>query len=68
MMSARSHHRARHASQLEYASYFALIFAISIPTALIRSALPARRSTTNRFFLTEAWAMAGRVTPQIFTV
>ncbi len=68
MMSARSHHHARHENQLEYALYFALILAISIPTALVRSVLPARRSTAQRFFLTEAWAMAGRVTPQIFTV
>ena len=59
-------HRVRHASRVEYALYFALVLAISIPTALVRSLLPNRSAEPRRFFLAEAWAMAHRVTPQIF--
>jgi hypothetical protein len=68
-MNAETHHhghRTRHASRLEYALYFALVLAISIPTALVRSVLPNRSGHARRFFLAEAWAMAHRVTPQIF--
>ena len=71
-MTAQTHHghahRVRHANRLEYACYFTLILAISIPTALVRSVLPNRTAEPRRFFLAEAWAMAQRVTPQIFTV
>lgn len=71
-MTAQTHsahgHRVRHASRLEYAFYFTLILAISIPTALVRSLLPNRGTEARRFFLAEAWAMAHRVTPQIFAV
>jgi hypothetical protein len=69
-MTAHTHHghahRARRASRLEYAFYFALILMISVPTALVRSALPDRGGGPRRFFLAEAWSMAQRVTPQIF--
>jgi hypothetical protein len=69
-MTAQTHHghahRVRHASRPEYALYFALILAISIPTALVRSVLPRRDPEPRRFFLAEAWAMAQRVTPQVF--
>jgi predicted membrane channel-forming protein YqfA (hemolysin III family) len=58
--------RARHASRLEYALYFVLILAISVPTAAIRSVMPNRSGHARRFFMAEAWAMAQRVTPQIF--
>ncbi len=68
MTTATAHHRAHHASRLEYALYFALILLISVPTALVRTLLPSRRRGARRFFLAEAWSMAGRVTPQIFTV
>jgi len=61
-------HRPRHASRAEYAVYFALILLISIPTALVRSLMPHRSPAPRRFFLSEAWAMAHRVTPQIFAV
>lgn len=71
-MTAQTHsghgHRVRHANRLEYALYFTLILAISIPTALVRSVLPSRGTEPRRFFLAEAWAMAHRVTPQIFAV
>ncbi len=71
-MTVQTHHghahRVRHANRLEYALYFALILAISIPTALVRSVLPNRTAEPRRFFLAEAWAMAQRVTPQIFAV
>ncbi len=53
---------------LEYACYFTLILMISMPTALVRSVLPDRTAEPSRFFLAEAWAMAQRVTPQIFAV
>jgi hypothetical protein len=59
-------HRMRHASRLEYALYFSLVLAISVPTALVRSLLPNRSGYARRFFLAEAWEMAQRVTPQIF--
>jgi hypothetical protein len=39
---------------------------ISVPTALVRSAVPDRGGEPRRFFLAEAWSMAQRVTPQIF--
>lgn len=69
-MTAYTHnghaHRVRHANRLEYALYFILILAISIPTALVRSVLPNRTAAPRRFFLAEAWAMARSVTPQIF--
>jgi hypothetical protein len=61
-------HRVRHANRVEYTLYFVLILAISIPTALARSVLPNRAGAPRRFFLAEAWAMARRVTPQIFAV
>ncbi len=61
-------HRPRHATRLEYAFYFTLILIISVPTALVRSVLPSRSAEPRRFFLAEAWAMANRVTPQIFAV
>ena len=71
-MTAHTHHghahRVRHATRLEYALYFVLILAISIPTTLVRSVLPNRGSEPRAFFLAEAWAMAQRVTPQIFAV
>jgi hypothetical protein len=71
-MTAQTHsgqaHRVRHASRLEYALYFTLILVISIPTALVRSLLPNRGAESRKFFLAEAWAMAHRVTPQIFAV
>lgn len=71
-MTAQTHHghahRVRHANRLEYAFYFTLILIISIPTALVRSVLPNRTAEPRRFFLAEAWAMAQRVTPQIFAV
>jgi hypothetical protein len=41
---------------------------ISVPTALVRSLLPNRGTEPRKFFLAEAWAMAHRVTPQIFAV
>ncbi len=59
-------HRVRHASRLEYALYFVLILMISVPTALVRSVLPNRAAEPWRFFMAEAWAMAQRVTPQVF--
>ncbi len=71
-MTASTHHghahRVRHANRLEYTLYFILILilAISIPTALVRSVLPNRTAEPRRFFLAEAWAMAQRVTPQVF--
>jgi hypothetical protein len=68
-MNAGIHHhgsRIRHASRLEYGLYFVLVLAISVPTALVRSVLPNRSGHARRFFLAEAWAMAQRVTPQIF--
>jgi hypothetical protein len=70
MMHADSHHahRPRHASRAEYAVYFALILVISVPTAMVRSVMPNRTGLPRRFFLAEAWAMAHRVTPQIFAV
>jgi hypothetical protein len=69
MMNADTHaHRPRHASRVEYALYFSLILMISVPTALVRSVLPNRTDTPRRFFLSEAWSMARRVTPQIFAV
>jgi hypothetical protein len=71
-MTAQTHHghghRLRHATRLEYALYFTLILIISVPTALVRSVLPNRSAEPRRFFLAEAWAMANRVTPQIFAV
>jgi hypothetical protein len=71
-MTAQTHHghghRPRHATRLEYALYFTLILFISVPTALVRSVLPNRSAEPRRFFLAEAWAMANRVTPQIFAV
>lgn len=71
-MTAQTHtahaHRVRHANRAEYACYFTLILMISIPTALVRSVLPNRTAEPRRFFLAEAWAMAQRVTPQIFAV
>ncbi len=70
MMNAEPHqpHGHRHAGRAEYALYFSLILLISVPTALIRSLLPNRSAQSRRFFLAEAWAMAQRVTPQIFAV
>jgi hypothetical protein len=71
-MTAQSHpghgHRIRHASRVEYAFYFTLILMISVPTALVRALLPNRGTESRKFFLAEAWAMAHRVTPQIFAV
>jgi len=67
MNAASHHHRRRQTQGWEYAIYFALVLVISIPTALVRSFLPDR-SGQRRFFLTEAWSMARRVTPQIFSV
>ena len=58
--------RVRHASRVEYALYFTLVLAISLPTALVRSVMPARNSMPRKFFVREAWDMAHRVTPQIF--
>lgn len=51
----------------EYSIYFALILAISLPTALIRMVIP-RRGQKRRFFVTEAWSMARDVTPKIFSI
>ncbi len=70
MMNADTHHPHghRHTGRAEYALFFALVLLISVPTALIRSLLPGRSSQSRRFFLAEAWAMARRVTPQIFAV
>lgn len=51
---------------LEYNLYFALIFLISLPTALVRMVIP-RRGERMRFFVTEAWSMAQAVTPRIFS-
>lgn len=71
-MTAQTHaghaHRHRRANRMEYAFYFTLILIISVPTALVRSVLPHRSAGRNRFFMAEAWAMAQRVTPQIFSV
>ncbi len=71
-MSAQTHsghtHRVRHANRLEYALYFALILVISVPTALVRSVFADQSAEGRRFFVAEAWAMAQRVTPQIFSV
>jgi hypothetical protein len=67
-MNAATPHRRRQERGLEYSLYFALILAISIPTAIVRSFLPNRSGQPRRFFLAEAWAMARRVTPQIFAV
>lgn len=60
-----THQSKSRGAGFEYALYFALILAISLPTALIRQLLP-RRGQPRRFFVTEAWAMAQRTTPQIF--
>jgi hypothetical protein len=67
-VNAHTHHRRRQVASWEYAIYFALILAISVPTALVRSFLPNRTGRPRRFFLAEAWSMAQRVTPQIFAV
>jgi hypothetical protein len=67
-MNAATPHRRRQESGWEYSLYFVLILVISIPTALVRSFLPNRTGQPRRFFLAEAWAMARRVTPQIFAV
>ncbi len=70
-MTAQTHtghaHRVRYASRMEYAFYFTLILMISLPTALVRSVLADRGADKHRFFVSEAWAMAQRVTPQIFS-
>ncbi len=70
-MTAQTHpgqsHRTRRANRMEYAFYFALILLISLPTALVRSVF-ADRGAEQKFFVAEAWAMAQRVTPQIFSV
>jgi hypothetical protein len=70
-MIAQTHHghahRVRHANRLEYAFYFTLILMISVPTALARSVVSDRHAE-QKFFVAEAWAMAQRVTPQIFAV
>ncbi len=69
MMNADTHaHRPRHSNRVEYALYFSLILMISVPTALVRSVMPNRSGTPRKFFLSEAWSMAHRVTPQIFAV
>ncbi len=51
----------------EYALYFVLIFAISLPPAVVRMVVP-RKGQARRFFVTAAWAMAQEVTPRIFSV
>ena len=70
-MTAQTHsgqtHRHRHANRMEYAFYFILILLISVPTALVRSVFADPGAEGKRFFLAEAWAMAQRVTPQIFS-
>ena len=58
--------QSKRAPGIEYGVYFALVLAISLPTALLRMALP-KRGQPRRFFLTEAWAMAQRNTPRIFS-
>lgn len=69
-MHAQSYHGPHHPRArtrgTEYAIYFALIFAISLPSAVVRMAVP-RKGQPRRFFLTEAWAMAASVTPRIFS-
>ena len=71
MMTAHTHSghsaRTRRTNRLEYALYFTLILMISVPTALVRSVL-ADRGAEQKSFVAEAWAMAQRVTPQIFAV
>ncbi len=60
-------HRSRRASRMEYAFYFTLILMISLPTALVRAVVSDKGVEQHRFFVAEAWAMAQRMTPQIFS-
>jgi hypothetical protein len=58
--------KIRRESSLEYRLYFALIFIISLPHAVVRWIMPRRPRSERGTILEEAWAMADRVTPQIF--
>lgn len=64
-MIAKSMPAQRRTGSVEYALYFAPVFAISLIPAAARMVLPAK-GQPRRFFVTDAWARAREVMPLIF--
>jgi hypothetical protein len=58
--------RARSTEQAEYRFYYRLIFALSLPAALVRSLRAPAHGAPRRGLIGEASALAHSVTPYLF--
>lgn len=71
-MTDFAHRRRRRATGAEYWLYFGLVFAISLPVALLRRLLPVRPGPvaaprSGRTILGDARSMAESVVPMLFS-